>query len=56
MEGNKEIFKAIIEPFIVDPISEAVKKKQLQATSTANDVELEELPDLVIQPLDRYCK
>jgi hypothetical protein len=56
MEGDKEIFKAILEPLIVDPVSEALKKQQLQATSTANDVELEELPDPVIQPPNRYCK
>jgi hypothetical protein len=56
MEGDKEIFKAILEPLIVDPVSEALKKKRLQATSTIDDVELEELPDPVIQPLNRYCK
>jgi hypothetical protein len=46
MEGDKEIFKAILEPLIVDPISEALKKQQLEATSTA------ELPDPVIIPLN----
>jgi hypothetical protein len=56
MEGDKEIFKAILEPLIVDPVSEALKKKRLQATSTIDDVELEELPDPIIQPLNRYCK
>jgi hypothetical protein len=56
MESDKEIFKAILEPLIVDPVSEALKKEQLQATSTADDVELEELPDPIIQPLNRYCK
>jgi hypothetical protein len=56
MESDKEIFKAILEPLIVDPVSEALKKEQLQATSTIDDVELEELPDPIIQPLNRYCK
>jgi hypothetical protein len=56
IEGDKEIFKAILEPLIVDPVSEALKKQRLQATSTADDVELEELPDPIIQPLNRYCK
>jgi hypothetical protein len=56
MEGDKEIFKAILEPLIVDPVNEALKKQRLQATSTADDVELEELPDPVIQPLNQYCK
>jgi hypothetical protein len=55
MEGDKEIFKAILEPLIVDPVNEALKKQRLQATSTADDVELEELPDPVIQPLNQYC-
>jgi hypothetical protein len=56
MEGDKEIFKAILEPLIVDPVSEALKKQRLEATSTANDLELEELLDPIIQPLNRYCK
>jgi hypothetical protein len=56
MEGDKEIFKAILEPPIVDTISEGFKKQRLDGDDTADDVELEELPDLVIQPLNRYCK
>ena len=53
MEGDKEIFKAILEPLIVDPVSEGLKKQWLQANSTADDVELEDLPDPIIQPLNR---
>jgi hypothetical protein len=56
MEGDKEIFKAILEPLIVEPVSEALKKQRLEATSTANDIEVEELEDPVILPLNRYCK
>jgi hypothetical protein len=56
MEGDKEIFKAILEPLIVDPVSEALKKQRLEATSTADDIEVEELEDPVILPLNRYCK
>jgi hypothetical protein len=56
IEGDKDIFKAILQPLIVDPINEALKKQRLEATSTADDVELEELPDPFIQPLNRYCK
>jgi hypothetical protein len=52
MEGDKEIFKAILEPLIVDPISEALKKQQLEATSTADVLEIDELPDPVIIPLN----
>jgi hypothetical protein len=56
MEGDKEIFKAILEPLIVDPISEALKKQRLEATSTADVLEIDEFPDPVITPLNRYCK
>jgi hypothetical protein len=56
MEGDKEIFKAIMEPLIVDPVNEAFKKQRLEATSTADDIEVEELEDPIIQPLNRYCK
>jgi hypothetical protein len=56
MEGDKDIFKAILQLLIVDPISEALTKQQLEATSTVDDVELEEFPDPVIQLLNRYCK
>jgi hypothetical protein len=61
MEGDKDIFKAILEPLILeplilDPINEGLKKQRLEATSTANDLEDEELPDTDIIPLNRYCK
>jgi hypothetical protein len=56
IEDDKKIFKAILEPLIVDPVSEALKKERLEAISTADDVELEELPDPIIQPLNQYCK
>jgi hypothetical protein len=56
MEGDKEIFKAILEPLIMDPVSDALKKQRPEATSTAHDIEVEELEDLVILPLNRYCK
>jgi hypothetical protein len=56
MEGDKEIFKGILEPLILDSVSEALKKQRLEATSTADDIEVEELEDPVIVPLNRYCK
>jgi hypothetical protein len=56
MEGDKEIFKAILEPLIVDPATQGLKKQHLDAYEAADDVELEELLDPVIQPLNRYCK
>jgi hypothetical protein len=56
MEGDKEIFKAILEPLIVDTVTEGFKKRRLDGIDAADDVELEELPDAVIQPLNQYCK
>jgi hypothetical protein len=55
-EGDKEIFKAILEPLIVDPVSEALKKQRLEATSTTDVLEGDKLPDTDIIPLNRYCK
>jgi hypothetical protein len=56
MEGDKEIFKTILEPLIVDLVSEAIKKQRLEATSTVDVLEIDELPDPIIIPLNRYCK
>jgi hypothetical protein len=56
MEGDKEIFKAILEPLIVDTITKGFKKQRLDGDDAADDVEVEELPDPVITPLNRYCK
>jgi hypothetical protein len=56
MEGDKEIFKAILEPFIVDTITEGFKKQRLDGVDATDDVEVEELPNPVITPLNQYCK
>jgi hypothetical protein len=56
MEGDKEIFKAILEPLIVDPVSEGLKRQRLEATCTVDDLEVEEYPDTLITPLNEYCK
>jgi hypothetical protein len=57
MEGDREIFKAILEPLIVDTVTEGVKKQRLHGDDTNDDdVDLEEFEDPLIQPLDRYCK
>jgi hypothetical protein len=56
MKGNKDIFKAILEPLIVDPITEGFKKQRLDAASTPDDLEVEEYLDTVIIPLNRYYK
>jgi hypothetical protein len=56
MEGDEEIFKAILEPLIVDTVTKGFKKKWLDSNDTVDDVEFEELLDPVIQPLNQYCK
>jgi hypothetical protein len=56
MEGDKEIFKAILEPLIVDTVTKGFKKQRLDGPDAADDEELEELPDPVFTPLNRYCK
>jgi hypothetical protein len=56
MEGDKEIFKAILEPLIVNPVNEALKKQRLEAINTTDVLEIDELLDPVITPLNRYCK
>jgi hypothetical protein len=56
MEGDKEIFKAIIEPLIVDTITEVFKKQGLDGYDATDNVEVEERPDPVFTPLNRYCK
>jgi hypothetical protein len=56
MEGDKDIFKAILEPFIVDPVTKGFKKQRLDDNDAADDVKVEELPDTVIVPLNQYYK
>jgi hypothetical protein len=56
MERDKKIFKAILEPLIVDTVTEGFKKQRLDGIDTSDDVDLEELPDAVIKPLNQYCK
>jgi hypothetical protein len=56
MEENKEIFKAILEPLIVAPITEGFKKQQLDANGAAEDLEVEEPPNTVVVACNQYCK
>jgi hypothetical protein len=58
MEGDEEIFKAILEPLIVDIVTEGFKKQRLLGDDTDDDddVDLQEFEVPDIQPLDRYCK
>ena len=54
MEGDKKIFKAILEPFIVAPVTEGYKKQWLDANGCIKDLEVEELPDLAVVAQNRY--
>jgi hypothetical protein len=56
MEGDKEIFKGLLEPLIVDPVNEALKKQRLEAINTTPVLEGAELPDTVVNTISRYCK
>jgi hypothetical protein len=52
MEGDEVIFKAILEPLIVDIVTEGFKKQRIDGVHAADDVEVEELPDPVFTPLN----
>jgi hypothetical protein len=56
IEENKEIFKDILEPLIVDPVTKLFKKQQLDANGATNKFEDEELLVPVIVPCNQYCK
>jgi hypothetical protein len=56
MEGDDEIFKAILKPLIVDTVTEGFKKKRIDGDDAVDDAEVEELPDPVFTPLNRYYK
>jgi hypothetical protein len=56
MEEEEEIFKAILEPLIVDTVTEGFKKQRIDGVDAVDDVEVEELPDPVFIPLNQYCK
>jgi hypothetical protein len=40
----------------MDIVTEGFKKQRLDGIAAADDVDLEELLDAVIKPLNRYCK
>jgi hypothetical protein len=56
MEGDEVIFKAILEPLIVDIVTEGLKKQRIDGVDAVDDVEVEEFPDPVFTLLNRYCK
>jgi hypothetical protein len=56
IEGDEEIFKAILEPLIMDTETKGFKKQRIDGIDAADDVDLEELPDPIFTRLNRYCK
>jgi hypothetical protein len=56
MEGDDEIFKAILKPLIVDTVTDGFKKKRIDGDDAVDDAEVEKLPDPVFTPLNRYYK
>jgi hypothetical protein len=53
---DQDIFKAILEPLIVDPLIEVFKKQRLDAQHALENFEDEKLLDTVIVPVNRCCK
>ena len=56
MEEDEEIFKAILEPLIVDTVTKGFKKQKIDGDDIVDDVEVEEFLDLVIALLNRHYK
>jgi hypothetical protein len=56
MEGDKEIFKGLLEPLIADPVSDAIKKQRLDPTNNTPILEGAELAPTVVVRVNRYCK
>jgi hypothetical protein len=56
IEGDEEIFKAILEPLIAAPVTEGSKKQRLDANPINKVLQIEELANTIIIPLNQYCK
>jgi predicted amino acid-binding ACT domain protein len=56
MEADQMIFKAILEPLIVDSITEVFKKQRLNAQEASQNLMDEEFADTVIVACNRFCK
>jgi hypothetical protein len=56
MEEDPTIFKAILQPLIVDPIAEGLKKQRIQdlQRGVGSDDE-DDLLDRVFEPRSRFC-
>ena len=56
IEGDEKIFKAILEPLIMDTITEGFKKQRIDGDDAVDEVEVEELQDPIFTPLNQYYK
>jgi hypothetical protein len=56
MEADQMIFKAILEPLIVDSVTEVFKKQRLNAQEASQNLVDEEFADTVIVARNRFCK
>jgi hypothetical protein len=56
MEGDQEIFKAILKPLIVDLITNVFKKHHLNVDQAFEMFEDEELPATVVVARNQYYK
>jgi hypothetical protein len=56
MEGDQEIFKAILKPLIVDLITNVFKKHHLNGDQAFEMFEDEELPATVVVARNQYYK
>jgi hypothetical protein len=56
IEADQMIFKAILEPLIVDSVTEVFKKQRLDAQVASQNLVDEEFADTVIVARNRFCK
>ena len=56
MEADQMIFKAILEPLIVDSVTEVFKKQCLDAQEASQNLVDEDFADTVIVAYNRFYK
>jgi hypothetical protein len=56
LEADQMIFEAILEPLIVDSVSESFKKQRLDVQVAFEILEDEDLAESVIIPRHKFCK
>jgi hypothetical protein len=56
IEGDKKIFKSLLDSLIVEPVVEVSKKQRLHEGSSTVDEGVEDLSIPKIVPCNKYCK